>query len=114
MKSWTSSFKENMCFNTLLRLSQQTLEIISQITLPCSAYSSLMMEAVRTSETSVDNHFTRQYNPEDSSEHHTRRRENMKSQIPNSLFTEQILELPLVEAFGPDKLTTLVLTLFKC
>jgi hypothetical protein len=27
------------------------------------------MEAVRTSETSVDNHFTRQYNPEDSSEH---------------------------------------------
>jgi hypothetical protein len=33
-----------------------------------SAYSSLMMEAARTSETSVDNHFTRQYNPEDSSE----------------------------------------------
>jgi hypothetical protein len=28
-----------------------------------------MMEAARTSETSVDNHFTRQYNPEDSSEH---------------------------------------------
>jgi len=27
-----------------------------------------MMEAVRTSETSVDNQFTRQYNPEDSSE----------------------------------------------
>jgi hypothetical protein len=27
-----------------------------------------MMEAVRTSETSVDNHFARQYNPEDSSE----------------------------------------------
>jgi hypothetical protein len=26
------------------------------------------MEAVHTSETSVDNHFTRQYNPEDSSE----------------------------------------------
>jgi hypothetical protein len=30
--------------------------------------SSLMMEAVRTSETSVDNHLTRQYNPEDGSE----------------------------------------------
>jgi hypothetical protein len=30
-----------------------------------------MMEAVRTSETSVDNHSTRQYNPEDSSEHST-------------------------------------------
>jgi hypothetical protein len=26
------------------------------------------METVRTSETSADNHFTRQYNPEDSSE----------------------------------------------
>jgi hypothetical protein len=34
--------------------------------------------AVRTS---VDDLFTRQYNPEDSSEHHTRRRENLKSHI---------------------------------
>jgi hypothetical protein len=40
-----------------------------------------MMEAVRTSETSVDNHFTRQYIPEDNSERHTRRRENLKSHI---------------------------------
>jgi hypothetical protein len=39
------------------------------------------MEAVRTSETSVDNHFTRQYIPEDNSEHHTHRHENLKSQI---------------------------------
>jgi hypothetical protein len=31
------------------------------------------------SETSVDNYFTRQYIPEDNSEHHTRRRENLKS-----------------------------------
>jgi hypothetical protein len=30
-----------------------------------------MMEAVRTSETSVDNHFTRQYIPEDNSEDQT-------------------------------------------
>jgi hypothetical protein len=45
----------------------------------CVLPPSLMMEAVRTSETSVDNHFTRQYNPEDSSEHHTLRRENLKS-----------------------------------
>jgi hypothetical protein len=37
------------------------------------------MEAVRTSETSVDNYFTRQYIPEDYSEHHTRHRENLKS-----------------------------------
>jgi hypothetical protein len=41
----------------------------------------LMMEAVRTSETSVDNHFTRQYIPEDNSEHHTRRRENLESHM---------------------------------
>jgi hypothetical protein len=27
----------------------------------------------------VDNHFTRQYIPEDNSEHHTRRREDLKS-----------------------------------
>jgi hypothetical protein len=43
-----------------------------------------MMEAVRTSETSVDNHFTRQYIPEDNSEHHTRRRENLKSHEINA------------------------------
>jgi hypothetical protein len=30
------------------------------------------MEGVRTSETSVDNHFTRQYNPQDNSEYETR------------------------------------------
>jgi hypothetical protein len=38
----------------------------------------LMMEAARTSETSVDNYFTRQYIPEDKYELHTRRRENLK------------------------------------
>jgi hypothetical protein len=37
------------------------------------------MEAARISETSVDNYFTRQYIPEDNSELHTRRRENLKS-----------------------------------
>jgi hypothetical protein len=41
------------------------------------------MEAVHTSETSVDNYFTRQYIPEDNSEHHTRRHENLKSHYPN-------------------------------
>jgi hypothetical protein len=40
-----------------------------------------MMEAARTSETLVDNYFTRQYIPEDKSELHPRRRENLKSQI---------------------------------
>jgi hypothetical protein len=43
-----------------------------------------MMEAARTSETSVDNYFTRQYIPEDNSELHTRRRENLKSHIKKS------------------------------
>jgi hypothetical protein len=42
-----------------------------------------MLEAVRTSETSVDNYFTRQYIPEDNSEHHTCRRENLKSHKTN-------------------------------
>jgi hypothetical protein len=40
-----------------------------------------MMEVIRTSETTVDKYFTRQYNPEYNSEHHTRRRENLKSHL---------------------------------
>jgi len=40
------------------------------------------MEAACTYETSVDNYFTRQYIPEDNSELHIRRRENLKSHIP--------------------------------
>jgi hypothetical protein len=58
-----------------------------------------MIEAVRTSETSVDNHFTRQYNPEDSSEHHTRRRENLKSHIL-LYFKEIILLFTLITNVG--------------
>jgi hypothetical protein len=42
--------------------------------------SGRLMEAARTSESSADNYFTRQYLPEDKSELHTRRRENLKSQ----------------------------------
>jgi hypothetical protein len=37
---------------------------------PAAYIVALMMEAARTSETSVDNYFTRQYIPEDNSEHH--------------------------------------------
>jgi hypothetical protein len=44
-------------------------------------FIALMIEAARTSETSVDNYFTRQYIPEDKSELHTRRHENFKSHI---------------------------------
>jgi hypothetical protein len=40
-----------------------------------------VMEAARVSETSVDNYFTLHYIPEDKSELHTRRRENLKSHI---------------------------------
>jgi hypothetical protein len=40
-----------------------------------------MMEAVCTSETPHQKNNPRHYNPQDSSEHHTRHRENLKSQI---------------------------------
>jgi hypothetical protein len=48
---------------------------------PPSTLIALLMEAARTSETSVDNYFTRQYIPENKSELHTRRRENLKSHM---------------------------------
>jgi hypothetical protein len=51
------------------------------------------MEAVRTSETSVDNLLTRQYNPEDSSEHHTRHRENLKSHMLHNMLHNNISEM---------------------
>jgi hypothetical protein len=51
-----------------------------------------MMEAARTSEPSADNHFTRQYNPEDNSEHHTRRCENLKSHV-SEMLTVSIIDL---------------------
>jgi hypothetical protein len=44
-----------------------------------SIIRAMMMEAARTSETSDDNYFTRQYMPEDKPELYTRRRENVKS-----------------------------------
>jgi hypothetical protein len=51
----------------------------------------LMIESARTSETSVDNYFTRRYIPEDKSELHTRRRENFKSR--NTIrYLQKILE----------------------
>jgi hypothetical protein len=50
--------------------------------------ASIRDEAVRTSETWVDNNFTRQYIPEDNSEHHTRRRENLKSHNASSSQSE--------------------------
>jgi hypothetical protein len=45
-----------------------------------------MIETARTSETSVDNYFTRQYIPKDNSELHTRRRQNLKSHVVINVF----------------------------
>jgi hypothetical protein len=69
----------------ILELTGKMLRAVFWIMLPFRMivdrrYSGAM-EAVPTPETSVDNHSTWQYNPEDSSEHHTRRRENLKSQL---------------------------------
>jgi hypothetical protein len=62
----------------LARIGEMINEVQNCL-LGCSTTSSSrMMEAVRTSETSVDNYFTRQYIPEDNSELHTRHRENLK------------------------------------
>jgi hypothetical protein len=51
-----------------------------------------MMEAARTSEASVDNYFTRQYIPEDKSELHTHRRENLKSHKLKSYYVKLLLK----------------------
>jgi hypothetical protein len=61
----------NVRFQVLTAASMM-FRVVFWDVLPCKIIvdSSLMMEAVRTSETSVDNYFTRQYNPEDNSEHH--------------------------------------------
>jgi hypothetical protein len=45
-----------------------------------------MMEAVRTSETSVDNYFTRQYIPEDKSELQIAYTADVKLQLKSALF----------------------------
>jgi hypothetical protein len=55
--------------DTFLTFGLKALTETNTSRLATGFHSSLMMEAVRTSETSVDNHFTRQYIPEDNSEH---------------------------------------------
>jgi hypothetical protein len=57
--------------------------LLTDVTEVRAATTALMMEAARTTETSVDNYFTRQYIPEDKFELHTRRREKLKSHIFN-------------------------------
>jgi hypothetical protein len=63
-----------------------------------------MMEAARTSETSVDIQLrTRQYNPQDS-ELHTRRRENFESGV---LFTLRDVTVALLKIFHSELTLTL-------
>jgi hypothetical protein len=70
----------NDCLPICLLMITITLKMLWQLQQNCHfSLGIMMMEAVRTSETSVDNHFTRHYIPEDNSEHCTRRRENLKS-----------------------------------
>jgi hypothetical protein len=60
----------------------------------------LMMEAVRTSETSVhSNETTRRYIPEDS-KLHTRRRENLKSHTQQFCFTKSVISETSIAAFA--------------
>jgi hypothetical protein len=54
----------------------------ANIAMPLSVIT-LMMEVPRTSETSADNYFTRQFISEDKSELDKRRRENLKSHTYN-------------------------------
>jgi hypothetical protein len=61
------------------------------------------MEAVRTSETSVDNHSTRQYNPEDSSEHHN----FCKDYLRLSCFSKTVTEVHVKEISPTVQLTVL-------
>jgi hypothetical protein len=90
--TWQYNPEDNSEHHTRSRenLKSHIVNLYGEATLRCirrfESHSFLMMEAVRTSETSVDNHFTRQYNPEDNSEHHTRRRENLKSHVLFNLF----------------------------
>jgi hypothetical protein len=63
-----------------------------------------MMEAVRTSETSVDNHFTRQYNPEDSSEHHSLNKYSFYIAVSSALTCPtQLLLAALLPVLHPSR-----------
>jgi hypothetical protein len=80
-------------------------------------YSSLMMEAVRTSETSVDNHFTQQYNPEDSSEQQFHCFQSLYALVPTATEHCCVQPVSLVALVTvPDKLgiDLTVVRLFDC
>jgi hypothetical protein len=60
-------------------------------------------------ETSVDNHFTRQYIPEDNSEHHTRRREISQPE-GTSPHLQQLVTCPYPEPVESNPHQTMQLT----
>jgi hypothetical protein len=80
-----------------------------------------MMEAVRTSETSVDNYFTRQYTPKDNSELHTvlnflrtKYKVNMEKQTLVLQVKEQWPEIFFSKTCSVVKYTKLLIALSKC
>jgi hypothetical protein len=58
----------------------------------------MMLEAARTSETSVNNYFTRQYIPEDNSELHTRRRENLELSQRSVCFRDTLAQYAIMHS----------------
>jgi hypothetical protein len=75
-------------------MAKHMFRIVFWDVLPCKiivdrrfrgAYTIIPDDAVRTSEMLIDNYFTQQYIPEDNSEHHTRRHENLKSHKTHGL-----------------------------
>jgi hypothetical protein len=58
-----------------------------------------MMEAVHTSETSVDNHFTRQYIPEDNSEHNKLVYLHFLRKVRRIPYDQDKLQVPLATVY---------------
>jgi hypothetical protein len=79
--------------------------------LGCTA---LMMEAVRTPETSVDNHFTRQYIPEDNSEHLTYYLPNILRllRMVRAMLPAAVLPLLLLSPLADELLDAFLLLVF--
>jgi hypothetical protein len=76
---------------TLLLLAYELRLILKFRFVFWDEFIALVMEAARTSETSVDNYFTLQHIPEDKSKLHTRRHENLKSHDFSKVLTASII-----------------------
>jgi hypothetical protein len=100
LRSAFKFYSQNINFSPLPHLTcpanLPVLDLIAGITDgQYKVWISLMMETERTSETLVDNYFTRQYIPEDNAELHTRRRENLKHHKYESHY-QMLFILPLI------------------